>query len=82
VEQLGPYEHTPDQSARAERHLVVAQATGILMSRFTLSADDARKKLFAEAEDEDQPVVDAARKIVAGVGRSASDQTTSGSVGR
>jgi len=71
VEQLGPYEHTPAQATAAQRHLAVAQATGILMSRFTISADDALEKLFAEAEDTAQPVVDVAREIVTAIGRSA-----------
>jgi AmiR/NasT family two-component response regulator len=73
VEQFGAFEHTPAQSEAADRHLVVAQATGILMSRFTISADDALVKLFAEADDTDQHVVDVARQIVAGIGGQAPD---------
>ena len=73
MEQLGSYEHTPAKETAAQRHLVVAQATGILMSRFTISADDALVKLYAEADDRAQPVVDVARQIVAGIGRQVPD---------
>ena len=66
---MGSYEQTPGEASAAQRHLVVAQATGILMSRFTISADDALEKLLAEADDTAQPVVDVAREIVAGIGQ-------------
>jgi len=78
VEQSGSYARAAAQSAAEERQYVVAQATGILMEKFTLGSDDAFAKLAAEAAESARSVVALAREIVAEVGPLHSDQVIEG----
>jgi len=70
VEQPGSYEQVRAQSAAEERVYVVAQATGILMEKFTMSSDEAFAKLAAEAAESARSVVALAHEIVGQVGSS------------
>jgi AmiR/NasT family two-component response regulator len=70
-------EQTPAQSASQAWRYVVAQATGILMARFRISADAARMRLGTMAAEDSRPLVAVAREIVEEVNRLASARNRS-----
>jgi len=72
------WELTPAQTASQAWRYVVAQATGILMARFRLTADAALATLFTMANEDSRPLVAVAREIVEEVNRSASARSRSG----
>ena len=69
MERQQPHKQTTGPPGAEERRYVVAQATGVLMSRFGITSDDASKRLAAIAADEGRHVGDVAREIVEQLGR-------------
>ena len=64
MERQQSHKQTTDPPVAEERRYVVAQATGVLMSRLGITSDDASKRLAAIAADEGRHVGDVARDIV------------------
>jgi AmiR/NasT family two-component response regulator len=77
MEQSEACEQMPAQSASQAWRYVVAQATGILMARFRISADAARGRLGTMAAGDNRSLVAVAREIVEEVNRSASARNRS-----
>jgi len=69
------WELTPAQTASQAWRFVVAQATGILMARFRLTAEAALARLATMATEESRPLVAVAHEIVDEVNTSASART-------
>ena len=76
MEQPGAHEQTPAQTGAQAWRFVVAQATGVLMSRFSVGPDAAIERLATMAAENNRPLLDVAREIVDEVNRSASDEGT------
>jgi hypothetical protein len=66
------YEHSPAENAAQAWRFVVAQATGVLMARFSIGSEAALEKLATMATESALPVGVVAREIIEEVNGAAS----------